>query len=926
MATVLKSSFNRGEVSPGLYGRVDLDAYQGALAKAENAQVSIFGGIENRPGFLYVCPTGIRSLLPPRYLTFTRSAFDTVLLEFGHHYIQFVSRDRPVAWLDSKVPCVWDATESKWTAGTAATLARIRPVILADQLVVITSVDNQTLVNPAYAYISFDASDFITLTTVAGTTLAGQVITDPLPTDGVPYALTFEPAYRLWSPYTNVNNQECNDVRNLDYAQDEEVMTLVHPRHPVRELTRQESNNANWSLTDAPLAPKVKGPTGFRAVNTTPHLPVPEPVNLSSERDSLDAVTLEWTRVPGVLTYQTRYRSKTEHPVFPNATAPDIEWREGVEIDRYVVPKAAGPDDTEYAATGLPAGITFDPVLRAFTGTPTTAGTGHIVVTAGSGTTATGSVWTAGWEVKAATVAPAWTKATGPARSWVTGKPIAPFIVPPVDTGDEPTYAVDALPAGILFHPETRRVSGTPTGSTGGTGSIEATNSAGTATWSFTYTLVASGATPPFWTNAGGSAVAWPVGSPITPVVVPAVDFGLPDVTYAAAALPVGVTFDSDTRTLSGTPATPGAGTILITASNSEGSYDWRLPYAVTTTSTGASWGFAAFPRAEWTLGMSVAEVIPTADGSPAPSYEVTGLPPGLTFRPSTRTLSGTPTSLGSGEIIIRTVNVGGCDSVTLPYIIAEESAGNGSGNGNGNGNGNGGDPGGGEDPGDGSITWETGDLQWVVSAGETSRLQLPTIHGDSSLVFYEDITVKVSGLPPDHYTSQTEYALVGDVNASVRTRRVSSEVYELYMSFLYTPVSTYTTQGTLTIRAVLCRGDVSIPIDIPVFTNPVAPAWAPTNRIERRVNPGDSWSVVIPEPTNNYFPQDLTWAAAGTYLPPLGRIQIDAGLPDVVTFDPATRTLSGTDASGNGIYGITATTSLGDSGFFVVSIRTDNL
>ena len=53
-ALVIQPSFAAGELSPALYGRVDLQKYSVGLSKCRNAYVQQYGGVSNRPGTLYI--------------------------------------------------------------------------------------------------------------------------------------------------------------------------------------------------------------------------------------------------------------------------------------------------------------------------------------------------------------------------------------------------------------------------------------------------------------------------------------------------------------------------------------------------------------------------------------------------------------------------------------------------------------------------------------------------------------------------------------------------------------------------------------------------------------------------------------------------------------------------------------------------------
>ena len=85
--------------------------------------------------------------------------------------------------------------------------------------------------------------------------------------------------------------------------------------------------------------------------------------------------------------------------------------------------------------------------------------------------------------------------------------------------------------------------------------------------------------TPPVFADDTGNAQSWTVGSAITPITVPAAT-GNPTPTYSVfGSLPAGISFNTASRVISGTPTAAGSGTITIEARNSEGFFDWTVDY-----------------------------------------------------------------------------------------------------------------------------------------------------------------------------------------------------------------------------------------------------------------------------------------------------------------------------------------------------------
>ena len=85
------------------------------------------------------------------------------------------------------------------------------------------------------------------------------------------------------------------------------------------------------------------------------------------------------------------------------------------------------------------------------------------------------------------------------------------------------------------------------------------------------------------------------------------------------------------------------------------------------------SWSTSVGDSVYWVQGDVIANIIvPDADvGIPIPAYSASGLPAGINFDINTRTISGTPTAIGSGTIIITATNGSGTGDRTIAYATA---------------------------------------------------------------------------------------------------------------------------------------------------------------------------------------------------------------------------------------------------------------
>jgi hypothetical protein len=224
------------------------------------------------------------------------------------------------------------------------------------------------------------------------------------------------------------------------------------------------------------------------------------------------------------------------------------------------------------------------------------------------------------------------------------------------------------LPNGVTFDPATGTLSGTPAAGTGGTYPVTftASNGVGTdATQTFTLTV---NETPAVTSTSSTTFTAGTAGT-FTPTTT-----GYPAPTFTeSGTLPNGVTFNTATGTLSGTPAAGTGGTypITITAGNGVGTnasqnFTLTVNEAPSITSS-SSTTFTTTGSPSFTV---------TTTGFPAPTFTLSGtLPSGVTFDPTTGTFSGTPAAgtAGSYTVTITASNGVGTDATQDFTLIVNQ-------------------------------------------------------------------------------------------------------------------------------------------------------------------------------------------------------------------------------------------------------------
>ena len=332
----------------------------------------------------------------------------------------------------------------------------------------------------------------------------------------------------------------------------------------------------------------------------------------------------------------------------------------GVAYSQSVASASGGTSPYTYAlASGsLPAGLSLSS-SGTLSGTPTAAGTFNFTVTATDSSTGTGPFSATSGSLSLTIGAPTITVSpstlTGPTVGASSSQSLS------ASGGTAPyTYAITSgtLPAGMSLS-SSGVLSGTPTG--GGTFNFTATatdSSTGTGpfTGSRAYTLTVNAPTLSLTPASGSFNATTSVAYSQTFVA----SNGTSPYTYAllvnSGTMPTGLTFNTATGVLSGTPVTSGTVNFTVTSTDSStgtGPYTASGTYALTTSAPTITVSPSTLSGA--TVGVATSQSV-TASGGTAPyTYAITSgaLPAGLTLS-SAGTLSGTPTAAGTFSFTVR--------------------------------------------------------------------------------------------------------------------------------------------------------------------------------------------------------------------------------------------------------------------------------
>lgn len=238
----LWKSFGAGEITPELFGRIDLARMQNGLKTALNFHILPHGPAQSRAGLQYVVETKDStkaSILVP----FIFSSTQTYQLEFGHQYMR----------IHTDAGTVLEAAQAITSATSASpgVFSKVGHGLSTGDWLYWTDVVGLGNLDSRFMKVVVLTPDTFTLTDLAGAAFSTVGL-------GLFSSGNAARVYEIATPYAAA------DLEALHYAQSNDVMTLTHPSYQQRELAR--SGLTSWSLTAVSFSPTQVAPAAASVV------------------------------------------------------------------------------------------------------------------------------------------------------------------------------------------------------------------------------------------------------------------------------------------------------------------------------------------------------------------------------------------------------------------------------------------------------------------------------------------------------------------------------------------------------------------------------------------------------------------------------------------------------------------------------------
>ncbi|MCW7914830.1 putative Ig domain-containing protein [Staphylococcus epidermidis] len=530
----------------------------------------------------------------------------------------------------------------------------------------VESIANQTQeVNTEIEPIKIEATDN-----------SGQAVTNKV--EGLPAGVTFDEATNTISGTPSEVGSYDITVTATDESGNSETTTFTidvqDTTKPTVESVADQTQEVNTEIT--PITIESEDNSGQTVTNKVDGLP--DGVTFDEATNTISGTPSKVGSYDITVT-TTDESGNSETTTFTinveDTTKPTVEdiTDQTQEVNTEITPiKIEARDNSGQAVTnkvdGLPDGVTFDEATNTISGTPSEVGSYDITVTttdeSGNATETTFTI-----DVQDTTKPTVESVAD---QTQEVNTEIEPIKIEARDnSGQAVTNKVDGLPDGVTFDEATNTISGTPSEVGSYDITVTTTDESGNATET-TFTIYVEDTTKPTVESVADQTQE--VNTEIEPIKIEARDNSGQAVTNKVDGLPDGVTFDKATNTISGTPSEVGSYDITVTTTDESGNSEtttFTIDVEDTTKPTVES---VADQTQEINTEMTPIKIEATDNSGQAVTNKVDGLPDGVTFDEATNTISGTPSEVGSYDITVTTTDESGNATETTFTIDVEDT------------------------------------------------------------------------------------------------------------------------------------------------------------------------------------------------------------------------------------------------------------
>lgn len=219
----LQPSFARGEVSPYLFGRVDLAAYQASLRTLRNAIVRPEGAVSNRQGFGFIGNSLIDAPKATILIPFIFSSTQSYVIEVGGLSAQAFSGGAQLLQPGVAISNVL-VTSHFGIIGTLVTTAAAHGLVTGQPATIGGVIGTGSYaINGTWVATVIDATNF-SITT------------------GLGFSGAYGGGGNVFVPYAFATPWASTDLSLLRWSQSADTLTLVHPNYPPYEIKRTSAS------------------------------------------------------------------------------------------------------------------------------------------------------------------------------------------------------------------------------------------------------------------------------------------------------------------------------------------------------------------------------------------------------------------------------------------------------------------------------------------------------------------------------------------------------------------------------------------------------------------------------------------------------------------------------------------------------------